>query len=145
MLKRFAVITSAALTGVAMMTAPASAASYHTSGNTPSSRCSAGYLGGGNWQPLCLFYVNNGTGAIWGQDGSTYNLAGEVFKSGSGQGAGQGVKNNATAVQVEYYEGCGGSVWFNSGYQGNEDWANDGQAGPLYYTWNENASVKVCH
>ncbi|MET7288496.1 hypothetical protein [Streptomyces sp. NPDC005573] len=135
---------TAAAAGVAVLglAMPAQAASSQVSGNA-TGRCGNSVLGGGNYQPLCLFYVHDGSGAIWGQDGSVSNLSGYTFKSGSGQGAGQAVKNNATAMESEYYENRGGTVWFNSGYNGNYDWAYDGKGGPLNYTWNNDAATEV--
>ncbi|WP_086825155.1 hypothetical protein [Streptomyces sp. NRRL B-24572] len=134
----------AGLVAVALLStaAPSNAAGHRSYGNN-TGRCNATVLGGGNWQPLCLFYVHDGSGAIWGQDGSVYDLRDHHFISGTGTGSGQYVKNNATAMESEYWEGSGGTVWFNSGYQGNYDFAYDGQGGPLYYTWNENASTEV--
>ncbi|MFI5680903.1 hypothetical protein [Streptomyces cellulosae] len=134
-----AAVVGAAVLGLAN---PAQAANHRSSGNS-TGRCGASVLGGGNYQPLCLFYVHDGSGAIWGKDGSVSNLAGYYFKSGSGTGSGQAVKNNATAMESEYYENRGGTVWYSSGYNGNYDWAYDGEGGPLYYTWNENASTEV--
>ncbi|MFC9283797.1 hypothetical protein [Streptomyces collinus] len=134
-----AAVTGAAVLGLAM---PAQAASHHSSGNS-TGRCGNSVLGGGNYQPLCLFYGHDGSGAIWGRDGSVSNLAGYTFKSGSGTGSGQAVKNNATAMESEYYENRGGTVWYNSGYNGNYDWSYDGEGGQLSYTWNNNAATEV--
>ncbi|MER6442511.1 MULTISPECIES: hypothetical protein [unclassified Streptomyces] len=135
-----AAIASAAVLGLAV---PAQAVSTHHSTGNATGRCGNSVLGGGNFQPLCLFFVNNGTGAIWGKDGSVSNLAGYTFKSGSGTGSGQIVKNNATAMESEYFENRGGTVWVNSGFNGNYDWSYDGEGGALGYTWNNNAATQV--
>ncbi|MFE9857068.1 hypothetical protein [Streptomyces sp. NPDC005780] len=131
---------------MAISSAPASADEYwnphaRSSGNNLSSKCYVPGVSGS--MPMCLFYYNTGTQAVWAAEGSTYDLAGQTFRSGSGIGAGQAVKNNATAMEVQYRQGVGGTVWFNSGYAGNWDYAYDYQGGPLHYTFNENASTMV--
>ncbi|ALO10549.1 hypothetical protein AQF52_4955 [Streptomyces venezuelae] len=141
----------AALTGAlavfALSTSPASATgeywnpNHRSTGNANSSKCHVP----GTWgsMPMCLFWHHTGTQAVWAQEGSWSDLAGERFRAGTGTGSGDLVKNNATAMEVQYRQGRGGTVWFNSGYKGNWDWARDGEGGPLYYTWNENAATMV--
>ncbi|MDD9378096.1 hypothetical protein M8Z33_15825 [Streptomyces sp. ZAF1911] len=146
MLKKALGIATAAVALLAVTTAPAAADEYwkphhRSSGNAHSSNCYVPGVQGS--MPMCLFWHNSGSQAVWAEEGSTYDLAGERFRAGTGSGSGQLVKNNATAMEVRYYQGVGGTVWFNSGYAGNWDYAYDGEGGPLYYTWNENASTMV--
>ncbi|MFF1833628.1 hypothetical protein ACFVXE_05400 [Streptomyces sp. NPDC058231] len=147
MKRRIFAVALGALAFGALSTAPASATgeywnpNHRSSGNARSSKCYVPGVQGS--MPMCLFWYHTGTQAVWAQEGSWSDLAGQRFRENSGTGSGSYVKNDATAMEVEYAQGRGGTIWFNSGYKGNWDWAKDGEGGPLYYTYNDDAATMV--
>jgi hypothetical protein len=120
---------------------PADAASKKIGSSGVENRCY--YSGYG----LCLYYYHGmTTQAYWGTFDSVSNLAGKTFRSGTGTGSGQAVKNNATGMYCNYAVYPNKNTCFsfyNSGYMGNYDWEYEGEMGALSYTKNEDASVLV--
>jgi hypothetical protein len=92
---------------------------------------------------LCLYYNSSTTTAWWGTASNVSDLAGHNFRSGTGAGSGEAVKNNAAAASCD--TGTSGKcyIFFNSNYCGNYDYLNGQETGQLSYTYNEDASVKV--
>ncbi len=91
---------------------------------------------------LCLYYQSGMSTAYWGTTASVRDLTGYKFFSGTGTGAGQNVENNAAAmVCMSAPTGC--CSYDGSGFGGNYDWEYPLQKGVLFYTWNNEASVKV--
>lgn len=133
-------VAVATVTVVSPMVAavPAGASSKHIGHSGQEYRCNvANNLG------LCLYYDHRmTTGAFWGTAKNDSNLYNNTFISGTGTGAGQVVKNNATAMACDdQLIQC--FSYYNSGYLGNYDWEYGGEMGELSYTWNDNASVEV--
>jgi hypothetical protein len=135
------VVASLAMTAAAVLgvTGPANAVASHHIGN-------AGFEARCNDSPylLCQYWYHGmNTGAYWGTTGNDANLIDNHFFSGTGQGAGEVVKNNATAMHCDFFVPNKCYSYFNSNYGGNFDWEWWQEIGTLYYTWNDNASVKI--
>jgi hypothetical protein len=135
-----AVIAMAAVLAPVMTASPANASGAHV-----------GYVG---WEArcvdqltarhyfLCLYYDHRmTTGAYWGTPGNDSDLYDNHFLSGTGTGAGQVVKNNATAMSCPYATEC--FSYYNHGYAGSYDYEWNAEVGQLFYTWNNDASVVV--
>ncbi|WP_330459576.1 peptidase inhibitor family I36 protein [Streptomyces sp. NBC_00820] len=97
---------------------------------------------------VCLYYNSGESGAKFSvyYDNNNVNvtaaipdLAGYHFDS-SGSGSGQSVKNNAASAEVP--DICSMWIYYNSNYGGNVDYLGGGY-GQLWYTYNENASLKA--
>ncbi|WP_412543961.1 peptidase inhibitor family I36 protein [Longispora sp. K20-0274] len=87
---------------------------------------------------FCLYYNSNQQGAVaffYNADPNFYN---DTF-SGSGAGAGQGVKNNAASAKNNQ-TGIDAWVWFNSNYGGAHDVVTRSSSRNLTATYNNNAS-----
>lgn len=94
----------------------------------------------------CLYWSGDGTGAYWGINAGLgghgdANLGDNRFISGSGTGAGSVVRNNAAAMDCDYYVDYDCAAYYSPSYAGNYDYAFYGLGGTLYYTWNDEASV----
>jgi hypothetical protein len=129
--------------GIATALAPAAAANAasHHVGTIAGveTRCNSSvYL-------LCLYYNSNASTAWWGSSSNVSNLAGETFRSGTGAGSGEAVKNNAAAASCDTGSTGKCYIFFNSNYGGNYDYLNGQETGKLYYTYNEDASVKIAY
>jgi hypothetical protein len=94
---------------------------------------------------LCLYYNSGANTAYWGTNVNVEDLAGRTFFSGTGAGSGQAVKNNAAAASCDLLSTGKCWVFFNSNYGGDADYLNGQETGRLFYTYNEDASVKVVY
>jgi len=130
---------------VAATTGPAgsAAAAGHNSGTKNSPY--ACYGQDGMQANICLYWDASMVGAwsSYGYDPASphgvKDLAGKRFTWGSGAGLNTLVKNNAGAMA------CGPTKcysYYNENWTGNYDYAAAYKAGTLYYTWNDEASVK---
>lgn len=137
-LARLFLVVAIALAMSATLASPSSAASKYVGNAGSETRCFDAFV------HYCLYYLHiMNSGAYFPADANISNLAGYHFNN-DGQGAGQYVKNNATAMYCDYelvLNTC--NVYYNSGYAGNWDWMYSGDIGSLWYTWNEDASVKT--
>ena len=133
----------AAAVGLATALAPAgvaNAASHHVGTiSGVETRCNSSVY------TLCLYYNSNAATAYWGTSSNVSNLVNETFFGGTGAGSGQGVKNNAAAASCDLLSSGKCYIFFNSNYGGNYDYLNGQETGKLYYTYNEDASVKVAY
>ena len=144
--------TSAVVLSALALSFPASATSTQVSGNGVRSRCELALGGGpGNANAACLYYDHNASSAsgMWAAGGSYRSLgtkdgnnpADETF--GVGDGGGQAVWNNATALESEW--DADAFVFVNSDYAGNSNWVAEDQGGPLTQgtggLWNNEASI----
>ena len=94
---------------------------------------------------LCLYYGGFG-GAWWGTRVAVKNLSDPTvhrFFAGTGTGAGQPVKNNATHISCDAGSTSICYVFFNSGHTGPSDWLYGSSSGRLADTYSENASVRI--
>lgn len=87
---------------------------------------------------FCLYYNSNQQGAIALFFEKDPDFANDRF-SGSGNGVGQVVKNNAASAKNNQ-TGLQAWVWFNSNYGGTHDVVGRSSARNLTATYNENAS-----
>lgn len=141
-------IKSAIVAGATFLTtilgAGAASAETHNSSDTMGStgRCS--------YSRVCLYYNSGQSGAKFMRYFDANNvqvtlaipdLAGYYFDS-SGAGAGQTVKNNAASGEINGTN-CSMWVYYNTNYGGNIDYFGDTSYGQLWYTYNENASMKA--
>ncbi|MFI1566865.1 hypothetical protein ACH4ZX_28100 [Streptomyces sp. NPDC020490] len=118
-----------------LVASPAQAASKYVGTNGNESRCySKGYY-------VC-FYYSTWSEAYWGGFNDNANLGDNYFKSGTGSGAGQVVRNNSRKIQCDSWAvSC--ESYYSPSYAGNFDYLYGGERGELYYTWNNNASVRI--
>ncbi|GIH17234.1 hypothetical protein [Rugosimonospora africana] len=131
------VIATTAAVAPMMTASPANAASKHIGVHGNELRC------WGDGGVLCLYYNHTmTTGAFWGTAVNDSDLYNDKFWGGTGTGAGQVVKNNATAMSCSWYASQCFS-YYNHGYAGNYDWEYGNEIGQLSYTWNNDASVEV--
>jgi len=135
-----AVATAAGIAAALMPAVAANAAGHHVGTIAGvESRCnSSAYT-------LCLYYNSSTTTAYWGTSSNVSNLVNDTFFSGTGAGSGQAVKNNAAAASCDLLSSGKCYIFFNSNYGGNYDYLNGQETGQLYYTYNEDASVKVVY
>lgn len=141
---RLVLIAVTALIAVVSSTTSATAASFNVTGR--------GGLGAqANCEPrlLCLYY-DGPSSAMWsiaqGNLGATYGVAdltGKTFNAGGTEGRGHNVINNANAMACSSWAAiC--RAYYDQNYFGNYDYLPNGYtAGDLYYTWNNEASVRV--
>ncbi|MFC8669788.1 MULTISPECIES: peptidase inhibitor family I36 protein [Streptomyces] len=119
-------------------------ADTHNSSDTKGStgRCASSHV--------CLYFNSGQTGAKFSVaydknnanvTAAIPNLANYRFDS-SGSGAGQTVKNNAASAEINGLN-CSMWVYYSSNYGGNVDWLAGNSYGQLWYTYNENASLKA--
>ncbi|MFI8090178.1 hypothetical protein ACIF9R_17935 [Streptomyces sp. NPDC086080] len=127
--------TGLAVSAVPLTAAPAQAAGKHVGVNGNESRCySKGFY-------VCFYYSTWGN-AYWGGYNDDANLGNNYYRSGTGSGSGQAVRNNARKIQCDSWAvSC--ESYYSPSYAGNFDWLWGGQRGELYYTWNDNASVRI--
>ena len=131
-------IIAATLGGATALAIPASAnaAGHYIGTDGAEARCNASpYL-------LCLYY-STFSSAYWGTSGNDTNLGDNHFFSGTGSGAGQVVRNNAARMHCDYYVPNQCFSYYNTNYGGNYDWEYWHDIGTLYFTWNDEASVKI--
>lgn len=142
--RRFAVvavsIVAAFVAAAGVAATPAQASIGHNVGVN-------GYRSTCNGQAVCFYWYGDLTGAYWGTHagcgcGQVADLNSVTFWAGTGDGAGYVVRNNAAAIActTDPYSGC--SSFYNTNYNGNWDYLLWGQIGTLYFTWNDEASVK---
>lgn len=139
MKKPFALLIAAAglaLTLLATVATPASAATRHVGYDGFESRCYA------TGHRLCLYYNSGNLGAYWGTSSNVSDIGTRRYGT-VGAGQGQLVKNNAASMMCGFSTPNRCTVYFHSDHVGNSDWMYWGQIGNLYYTYNENASVKI--
>ncbi|MCX5421176.1 peptidase inhibitor family I36 protein [Streptomyces sp. NBC_00078] len=140
-----AIVAGAALLATSLGVAQGTAfADVHNSSDTKghTGRCASSHV--------CLYYHSGESGAKFSVAYDDNNaqvtaaipdLAGHYFDS-SGAGAGQSVKNNAASAEI-YGSHCSLWVYYNSNYGGNVDYFGDSSYGQLWYTYNEDASLKA--
>ena len=114
---------------------------------------SANTIGGGGDQDfcgeeLCLYYYDNGAGAMWYSDATQWNdLAGQTFIEGptttGDDGVGSQVKNHAQSAATTSSTGI--YIYYNSEAYGwgAYDYLLPDDAGNLVTTWNNEASYSV--
>jgi hypothetical protein len=133
------VIVAAALVGVA----PVNAAERDVSSWRSSEPCA-----GGAW---CLYYRAYAEGAQYNHIGSSSEIryasaGGPTFRNGGAtrgsEGVGQQVRNNAASLNNRT-DNRSVSSFYSPNYSGNSDRVQDGWAGNLYYTANNQASVRI--
>jgi hypothetical protein len=125
-----------AVTVTPVATATSASASGHNSNQRGlNSRCNASpYL-------LCLYWDTYENGALWGTSGAIPNLRNYRFPN-NGAGGGQYVKNNAASMSCDTsYLWC--YSYYNENYSGNYDYVTPQRSGNLYYTSNDEASVRL--
>lgn len=124
-----------ALTALPLAASPAQAATRYVGTDGNESRCySKGF-------PVC-FYYSTWSSAYWGGSQDDANLGNNYYRSGTGSGSGQVVRNNARKIQCDSWAfAC--ESYYSPSYAGNSDWLYGGERGELYYTWNDNASVRI--
>ncbi len=137
---QLAAVVVALFTAFSLSAAPASAAGHDVGTRNELSRC----LNSPYYQ--CLYWYGNGTGAYWGLNlglggQGDPDLGNNRFISGSGTGAGSIVRNNAAAMDCDYYVDYNCAAYYSPNYAGNYDYAFYGRGGTLYFTWNDEASV----
>ncbi|MFC7530715.1 hypothetical protein [Actinoplanes sp. GCM10030250] len=116
--------------------APATAASRNITNNSWSVPASCSNSSG----LLCFYYRGSLGGALYSMRGYVANLNNARF--GSGDGSGVVVRNNAASMANDSFALTGYSwVYVNRG--GNYDYLPPGNAGQLYYTWNNGASAEI--
>lgn len=116
--------------------APATAASRFIGFDGYETRClDAGFK-------LCLYYNSGTAGAYWGTNVSVSDIGTRRFGT-AGAGNGQLIKNNAASMMCGYTTPNRCTSYFNSGFLGNSDWMYWGQKGNLYYTYNDEAAVRI--
>lgn len=115
---------------------------------------SADTIGGGGGDQdicgveLCLYYYNDGAGAMWYSDDTQWNdLAGQTFVEGpttsGGDGVGSQVKNHAQSAATASDTGI--YIYYNSEAYGwgAYDYLMPGDIGNLVTTWNNEASYSI--
>ncbi|MGY1498666.1 hypothetical protein ACW4TU_19070 [Streptomyces sp. QTS52] len=124
-----------AVAALPLMASPAQAASAYVGVEGNESRCTAGGY-------YVCFYYSGWSDAYWGGWNDDADLANNYFRSGTGSGSGQAVRNNSRKIQCDsFLASC--RSYYSPSYGGNYDWLYGGQRGELSYTWNNNASVKL--
>jgi hypothetical protein len=134
--QRFARILVGAMVVAAPVAAPASAvaSSAKIGTHSPESRCYAGNYG------ACLYWTTSSS-AYWATNTDSSNLAGKIFRSGTGAGAGKAVKNNAEYLSCGFPVAC--NSYYSTGFSGNNDYALRYTAGALYYTRDHEGSLSL--
>jgi hypothetical protein len=137
---QLAAIAIALFAVFALAAQPASAAGHDVGTRGELSRC----LNSAYYQ--CLYWYGNGTGAYWGiihglGGQGDANLGDNRFFSGTGAGAGSVVRNNAAAMDCDYFVDYDCAAYYSPNYAGNYDYAFYGLGGTLFFTWNDEASV----
>jgi hypothetical protein len=123
--------------GAALMGAqPAQAASQYVGVDGAEIRCR------NHPTALVCFYFNFFNQGYWGTAGDDGNLGDNRYFSGSGQGSTQVVRNNSRKMHCDYYVPSWCRSFFSPSYTGNYDFMYWEQVGELYFTWNDNASVR---
>ncbi|MET9156002.1 hypothetical protein ACIRPQ_34995 [Streptomyces sp. NPDC101213] len=124
-----------AMSVLPLTASPAQAATRYVGTDGNESRCySQGFR-------VC-FYYSTWTSAYWGGQQDDANLSNNYYRSGTGTGAGQAVRNNSRKIQCDSWAyAC--ESYYSASYAGNIDWLYGGERGELSYTWNNNASVKI--
>ncbi|MYV41358.1 hypothetical protein GT030_21445 [Streptomyces sp. SID1328] len=140
----------AIVAGAALLTTLLGATQGTAFADTHNSSDTLGHTGRCASSHICLYYGSGQSGAKFTRaydDNSAKitlaipDLAGYTFDS-SGSGAGQAVKNNAASAEI-YGSHCSMWVYYNSNYGGNIDYFGDSSYGQLWYTYNQNASLKA--
>ncbi|MFH9983782.1 hypothetical protein ACH4ND_32110 [Streptomyces sp. NPDC017179] len=143
-------IKRAIAVGAAFVTTFLGAAQGVAFADTHNSSDKFGTTGRCAYSHVCLYYNSGQSGAKFTRSFNASsaqttltipNLAGYYFDS-SGAGAGQEVKNNAASAEI-YGSHCSMWVYYNSNYGGNIDYFGDTSYGQLWYTYNQNASLKA--
>ncbi|MBZ9640177.1 hypothetical protein [Streptomyces sp. PSKA30] len=143
-------IKRAIVAGAAFLTTFLGAAQGAAFADTHNSSDTYGTTGRCAYSHVCLYYNSGQSGAKFSRYFNASSaqvtlaipdLAGYYFDS-SGAGAGQTVKNNAASGEI-YGRNCSMWVYYNSNYGGNIDYFGDTSYGQLWYTYNENASLKA--
>jgi hypothetical protein len=115
---------------------PANAASQFVGVDGAESRCRD------HPTTLVCFYYNFFHQGYWGTAGDDPNLGNNTYFSGTGQGSGQVVRNNSRKMHCDFYVNLWCRSFYSPSYAGNYDWMYWEQVGELYFTWNDNASVR---
>lgn len=143
-------IKGAIAVGATLLATFLGAAQGTASAETHNSSDTYGHTGRCASSHVCLYYNSGQSGAKFTRYFDDNNvqttlaipdLAGYYFDS-SGAGAGQTVKNNAASGEI-YGLHCSMWVYYNTNYGGNVDYFGDSSYGQLWYTYNENASLKA--
>ncbi|MCM0676612.1 hypothetical protein NCC78_18245 [Micromonospora phytophila] len=129
------IATMLSIVGALAVISPASAGNAYIGVDGRESRCN-------NNSRSCLYYSTLSS-AYWATTGGDSDLGNNYFASGTGSGAGQRVRNNAARMSCYYGVAQQCQSYFSPGYTGSMDWMFWGQTGQLYYTWNDEASMKV--
>jgi hypothetical protein len=124
-----------ALSGALLAPAPAQAASRYVGTNAVESRCQYLYK-------VCL-YFSTWTSAYWAANGSDSTLQGDRYRSGTGSGSGDPVRNNSRKIYCDYFVANVCDSYVYPGHTGNDDYLYYEQRGELFHTWNNNASVRL--
>ena len=138
-----------AAAGTMALALPANASSTNIDGrggDTAQARCEAAQNSGpGAANAACLYYDHNAStvSGMWSTSGSvrsfSANPAAYVF--GHGEGEGQTVWNNATALESEW--DADAAVFVNSGYAGDDDYVDENRTGEFTSNlWNNEASIE---
>ncbi|MGX7829551.1 hypothetical protein ACTG9Q_31115 [Actinokineospora sp. 24-640] len=128
----------AALAAAVVLAAPASA-DHVGDVNLVEARCAASPYA------LCLYHSGFAT-AWWGTNVAVSNLADPTvhrFFAGTGTGAGQQVKNNATHIACDASTTTICYVFYSSRFTGPSDHLYGKSSGRLADTYSENASVRI--
>jgi hypothetical protein len=142
-------VKKAIVAGAAFLATFSGAAQGVAFADTHNSSDTKGTTGRCAYSNVCLYYSGQ-SGAKFSRSFNASSaqvtlaipdLANYHFDS-SGAGAGQSVKNNAASGEI-YGSHCSMWVYYNSNYGGNIDYFGDTSYGQLWYTYNQNASLKA--
>lgn len=134
MFLRWGAVVAAAVAGLSLLQAPASAAGRDVGTYVSAEPCS--------W--ICLHYRVWSEGARWTASNpvsefTTHSFVGTSAVTRGHEGAGQQIRNNAASINNK--TGVWVTVFYSPGFNGNYDYIGRGMAGNLYYTANDNASI----
>jgi hypothetical protein len=134
---RALVVVCLALTAGLALPTPAQAASRFVGVDAQEGRCRT------HPTALACFYFNFFDQGYWGTAGPDGNLGDNRYFAGTGQGSGQIVRNNSRKLHCDFAVANICESFFSPNLTGNDDWMFWGQVGELFFTWNDNASVRI--